>query len=235
MNLDNFKIDNPIFKNYFKIFDLKGKKLKITFLFLVILLYKAIFTPVKPEYLQLIKCSSIVNVDILYDYIVPLVLALIICYIFYSDYKNKEYELLTFYNRGNINYNVFYRWLIHTLLYILGSFITAMIYYRTVSFLDKTNLLLSLRFIPSLVFLCSLSLFLIIYIKKINIVSCILILYCVLDYVFLGKLGYCFSIGANINNFYYKISPQFFFINRISLLFIGIVLVYIACKKAIRI
>lgn len=235
MNLEKFEIHNPILKNYFKIFDFKGKKLKITFLLLVILLYKSIFTPVKPEYLQLIKSRSIVNVDIVYDYIVPLVLALTICYIFYSDYKNKEYELLTFYNKGNINYNVFYKWLIHILLYILGSFVTGIIYYRTVSFFDKINLLLSLRFIPSLVFVCSLSLFLIIYIKKINIVIYILILYCVLDYLFLGKIGYCFSMGANINNFYYKISPQFFFINRMSLLIISIVLVYIACKKAIRI
>lgn len=233
MLMFSFKNNKPLYYNYFKIYDVKGRKFKLAFLLLFVIFIISIISPAPMNYLQSIKEEmKLKSCDNLYDYIIPLSASFITIYVFYYDYKNKIYELITFYNRNNFNYIIFYRWIAYMLIFTTGSFVNGLIYYRRVGFLSISNLILSLRFIPNILFLCSLVLLLLTITKNVYASLFVLTSYYSIDLLSSGRIFKIVSIGASSNNFYYTISPAYFLVNRFILLLLSCIFIYISCKSS---
>src|SRR5689334_11874202 len=125
-----FKNVKLLYNNYYTIYDVKGKILKISFCILFLLLLLSIFAPAPIEYLTMSKEGyKLISVDNIYDYTVPMISCCIIAYAFFNDYKNNTHELITFLNGYKFNYIIFCRWLLYTSTFVIGSFITALMYY----------------------------------------------------------------------------------------------------------
>lgn len=226
-----FKNVKLLYNNYYAIYDVKGRILKASFGIIFLLLLLSIFDPAPMEYLAMSSEGyKLISVDNMYDYTIPMISCCIIAYAFYNDYKNNTNELITFFNSYKFNYIVFCRWLLYTSIFVIGSFITALMYYRTVSFLDSRNIILALRFIPNIIFLTSIILIITTGTKSIYAGIFITTAYTACDYLSSGQLFKILSIGGNTYNFYYTISPEYYIINRLLILSIGIINVYIAGK-----
>jgi hypothetical protein len=231
-----FKTDKVLAAHFFKIYDVKRVKFTITIAVLCLLLIWSIFNPVTADYMASIQAKYLLHsVDNLFDYTVPLLSTLIVYFVFFNDYKNKTYEFLAFYNKYDFNYIIFYRWIFYVLLFCVGSFIAALFYYRNVSFLDGTSLLLSLRFLPNIFFLSSMFLFITTFTKNNYAGLFTTIAYFTLDLFSAGRLFKIFSMGANANNFYYTFSPTYYLLNRLLISILSIGFVYLACKKSLNV
>lgn len=226
-----FKNVKLLCNNYYTIYDVKGRLLKTSFGILFLLLLISIFDPAPMEYLAMsAEKYNLISVDKLYDYTIPMISCCIIAYAFYNDYKNNTHELITFFNGYKFNYIVFCRWLLYTSIFVIGSFITAVMYYRTVSFLDSRNIILALRFVPNIIFLTSIMLLITTGTKSIYAGIFITTAYTFCDYLSSGELFKILSIGANSYNFYYTISHEYYIINRLLILAIGIINIYTVGK-----
>lgn len=157
-----------------------------------------------------------------------------IIYVFYKDYTTEIYKLIIFYNRNTINYILCFRWLFYVLIFSIGSFITGLLYYRNISFLDMTNIFLSIRFIPNILFLSSLVLLIMTVLKNVYAAILILTSYSSVDFLSGGSIFKIFSIGAHANNFYYAISPLYYIINRIVLILLSCIFVFVSCKLSCK-
>lgn len=220
--------------HFFKIYDVNKQRTIGSLLILFVFLMISIFLPAPSNYLNAIALEfSLHSVDSLYDYTLPLVAAFIIFFTFNEDYKNNTYELLKFYNSSSFNYIMFYRWLFYVSHFSLGSFVTGLIYYRFASFFDLTGLLLSLRFIPNILFLCSLILFVIVLTKNSYIGLFIMLSYFAADLISSARMFIFLSLGANSNNFYYSTSPQYYLINRLVLVLLSFFLFYLSCRISV--
>ncbi|WP_171787441.1 hypothetical protein [Clostridium beijerinckii] len=171
---------------------------------------------------------KLVSVDNIYDYTIPMISCCIIAYAFYNDYKDNTHELITFFSGHKFNYILFCRWFLYTGIFLVGSFITALMYYRTVYFGGVQGILLALRSTPNIIFLTSAILLITTGTKSIYAGIFITTAYTVCDYLSFGELFKILSIGANSYNFYYIISPGYYIANRLLILAIGIVNIYIA-------
>ncbi|WP_297420436.1 hypothetical protein [Clostridium sp.] len=228
-----FKTSKILYNNYVKIYDVNGRLIKVSFIVLFLLLLVSIVDPAPVGYLYIMSERMVLlSVDRLYDYTIPIICCSIVICAFFDDYKNNTHELIAFLNYNKFNYIVFVRWLIYVGIFAVGSFITALIYYRAVSFLDFKNVILSLRFIPNLIFLTSLILLITTSTKNIYAAIFLTLSYIMCDYLSSSHLFKIFSLGASTNNFYYKISPTYYIVNRIMLLIIGILNIYISGKLA---
>lgn len=226
-----FKNNKSFYDNYYKIYDVKKRKLTISYLILSIVLINAIFSPAPSNYLQSISQGyCLIIIDMMYDYTFPLIAAFFMVYVFYKDYTSKMYELIAFYNRKAFNYILLFRWLIYSLTFSLGSFITGLIYYRNVSFFSITNIRLSVRFIPNILFLSSLVLVVMCFFKNVYSAILVLISYYCIDLLSSGSMFKIFSLGAHTNNFYYSISSKYYIVNRLILIFLSCFFVFISCK-----
>lgn len=223
-------------KNYPLIYDVNHNRLKLIFFTLFLLLLFSIRNGPNYNYLHSLYLGyKLKGTDNMYDYYVPLCSALFIIYTFFYEYDSESYKYIAYINRNNFNYIMLYRWLLSTLIFVLGSFITGLIYYRDISFLDLTNIILSIRFIPNILFLASIALLIATIFK--NIYASILLLstyYCI-DLYSSGNIFKLLSIGANSNNFYYTHSPKYYIINRVMILFLSIIFLLISCKKSSKI
>lgn len=226
-----FKNNKDFYNNYYKIYDIKKHKLTISYSILFIVLLNAIFSPAPSNYLQSISQGyHLVSCDMIYEYTLPLISAFFMIYVFYKDYTTKIYELIAFYNRKTFNYILFFRWLIYSLTFSLGSFITGLIYYRDVSFFSITNILLSIRFIPNILFLSSLVLVVMCFFKNVYAAILVLTSYYCIDLLSSGSMFKVFSLGAHTNNFYYGISSQYYILNRLIFISLSCIFVFISCK-----
>lgn len=218
--------------HYFKIYDTNGLKVKLTLSILCLILIYSVFNPGTLNYLESIKSQyRLISIDNLYDYTVPLLSSLIIFFVFYNDYKNSTYKFYMFLNKYKFNYAMLYRYLMYTFLFCLGSFISGLFYYRNVGFFSVVNILLSLRFIPNIFFLSSLLLFMTSVTKNNYFGLFVTLTFFTGDLLSGGRLFKIVSIGAHSNNFYYINSPEYYFFNRIILIFFAIVFIYFACKN----
>lgn len=223
-------------ENFFKIYDVKKIKFNLTIFFIVLLFISALIRPAFNGYLYSIQKGNRLNsIDSIYDYIFPLISSFIISFVFYEDFKNKTYEIIAFYNRDKFNYIVFYRWIFYVGVLCAGSFLCGLIYYRNVSFLDLKNILLSLRFIPNIIFLTSIMLFIMSFTKSVEAAIFLVTAYYVTDLLSNARIFNVFSLGANANNFYYNVSPMYYIMNRIILVLLSIIFVYFSCRKIARI
>ena len=233
MPLYFLKTSKILYNNYFKIYDAKGKLIKASFFIVFLLLLISIFSPAPVRYLSMIsKGDALISIDRLYDYTIPIICCSIVVLAFYNDYKDNTHELIAFFNYNKFNYIVVIRWLIYVGIFVIGSFITGLLYYRSVSFLDFKNVILSLRFIPNLIFLSSLILLITTSTKDIYAAIFLTLSYFMCDYLSSSHLFKIFSLGANTNNFYYRISPTYYIMNRLIILFIGLLNIYISGRVA---
>lgn len=164
-------------------------------------------------------------------YTFPLLASLIICLAFFNDYKDKTYKYLSYYHPNKINYMILLRWGIYTSLFCVGSFISGIFYYRNIAFLDMTSFLLSIRFIPNILFLSSFILCTTVLTKNSYNGLFITLTYFILDLLSTGRLFKLFSIGANSANFHYTISPQYYLMNRVLLCLCSIIFLFLASDK----
>lgn len=228
-----FKNSKSLRENYNKIYDIKFKKIYSLYLLLIVILLVSLFLPAPSNYLiSLSNKSKLKGVDNIYDYYVPLSFAIVLLFSFFNDYNATTYKIITFLNRNKFNYIIFYRWLLYTSIFCLGTFLTCMIYYRDISFLDIRSIILSIRFIPNIIFISSLVMLSLTYFKNISVSILILSIYYCLDFTSSGHLFNLLSLGGNSNNFYYIISPLYYILNRIILLILGFLFIFISCKKS---
>ncbi|MFS1519478.1 hypothetical protein V1503_23925 [Bacillus sp. SCS-151] len=229
-----FKKDKALADHYFKIYDTNGLKIKLTFCIITLILIFSVFNPVTSDYLISIKNQyKLISIDNLFDYTIPLLSSFIIFIVFYNDYKDSAYKYLMFLNKNKFNYVMLKRYLIYTIVFCIGTFISGVFYYRNISFLDTTNLLLSLRFIPNILFLSSFLLCMTSLTKNNYFGLLITLTYFSGDLLSGGRLFYIFSIGAHSNNYYYIISPEYYFLNRIILILLTVTFIYLSCKNRI--
>lgn len=220
-----------LYSNYHTIYDIRGRILKLSFGIIFFLLLISIYNPAPMEYISLLSQKyKLVSVDNMYDYTIPMISCCIIAYAFYNDYKNNAHELIAFFSGHGFNYILFFRWFLYTGIFLVGSFIAALMYYRTVYFGAIQGVLLSLRFIPNIIFLTSIMLLITTAAKNIYAGIFVTTAYTICDYLSFGELFKILSIGANTYNFYYTISPGYYIVNRILILTIGIVSTCIAGK-----
>lgn len=210
MHISIFKKDISFKDNYFKIFDYKGRIVKLSIFFVIVIMLKSILLPAEFGYLESARNKIITGTDNLFDYFVPLGAVFIISCTFYHDYKGSIYKLISFYNSKKYNYIILYRFMIPVCIISLGTFLSGLLYYRNVSFLDLGNIMLSLRFIPNIFFICSLFMCLIVVTKNIYSGIYTTLTYYLIDFLSSGEMFKLISIGANVNNFYYRNSPMYY-------------------------
>lgn len=231
-----FKKDKVLYTHFFKIYDVKGRKMKLSGIVLFVLFIWTMINPAPSDYMASIKAKYMLHsTDNVFDYTVPLISAFMICLVFFNDYKNKTHEFLSFYNPYHFNYLVFYRWFMYVSIFSAGAFICGIFYYRHVAFMDGTSLLLSIRFLPNIFFLSALILCITALTKNNYTGLFVMLSYCIVDLLSGGRLFKIFSIGAHANNFYYSISPVYYIVNRIVITLIGTVLIYVGCKKSLSV
>lgn len=216
------------FVNYYDYNHTLGKGvLYITLLFLVI----GIFSPAPTDYLSSIRAGySLYGFDNLYDYTFPMISVFIVFFAFLKDYINNRYELIIYFNASRFNYNMLFRWGYFVFICSLSNFITATFYYRFVSFLDLLSIVLSLRFVPNILFLTSLLLFLITLTKNCYAALFVVGSYLLLDFLSSARMFKWFSLGVHSSNYYCTISPAYYLLNRALLVILSVLFVFIACK-----
>lgn len=235
MHISIFKKDISFKDNYFKIFDYKGRIVKLSIFFVIVIMLKSILLPAEFGYLESARNKIITGTDNLFDYFVPLGAVFIISCTFYHDYKGSIYKLISFYNSKKYNYIILYRFMIPVCIISLGTFLSGLLYYRNVSFLDLGNIMLSLRFIPNIFFICSLFMCLIVVTKNIYSGIYTTLTYYLIDFLSSGEMFKLISIGANVNNFYYRNSPMYYIANRLLIICMSVLFLYISIKKGNRI
>lgn len=225
----NFKINK---RHFYKIFDIKAQTTKVTLSGIFLLYLYCFIYPVSNSYISSLKQQYSLNgIDNLFDYTVPLMAALLIFYVFLKDYKNQVYLLLQFYTDTKFNRFIFYKWSYFVSIIIIGSLLCSMMYYRNIAFLNLESLLLALRFLPNILFLCSLTILGTVLFKNSYVGLFIMLSYYISDFLSGARLFKYLSLGANANNFYYTISPNYYFINRVLLLILSIIFIFLSCKK----
>lgn len=163
---------------------------------------------------------------------VPIFMIIVICFAFYEDYIGNAYEILTFYNKEKFNALVFSRWLVYTviILFIALANVFIQYIYRIESILDV--LVLMMRFIPPILFISSLCLFVIVIFKNFIPAFVVSIIYVVLDQFSGGRL---FKVFTLMGNSFFLENKSLFYINRLSLTFASVIFVYFACRKSSKI
>ncbi|MGM7634430.1 hypothetical protein [Bacillus sp. Hm123] len=215
---------------------MNGRKFKLALYCLIGFFIYSFFVPAPVDYLiRTQEKSSLISIESVFDYTLPLFASLMIFYVFLEDYKGRIYEILAFYNPRKRNKIMLYRWSFFVSLFMIGSFICALFYYRNISFIDLTSILLSIRFLPNILFLSSLLLVTIVLTKNNFVGLFVTLSYCAVDFLSAGRMFKIFSIGAHTNNFYYAHSPQYYFVNRCIILSLSILFMYIATKKSFKV
>lgn len=235
MRTSIFKIKFEQLTKLLNFYDYNKTSAKFVLLITCLYLILGMIAPAPSAYLSSIKAGySLFSVDNLYDYTFPMISVLIIFFAFLKDYTNNRWELFTFYNASNFNYNMLFRWGYFVFMCSLSSFGTAAFYYRFVSFLDLQSLLLSLRFIPNILFLTSLLLLIIVLTKNCYTALFMVGGYILLDLLSSGRMFNLFTVGVHSSNYYYLDSPTNYLINRVLFVFLSILFVFIACKKSTK-
>lgn len=230
-----YKNDKDVTSSAQRVFDKGHKKLITTYAIVSALLIIVIFLPVRSDYLPLIRGGGQLTLsDSLYDYVVPLATALLLFWVLFHDYKNNVYELLTFYTNRRWNVMLFRRVMTYVVPMTIGSFVTGLIYFRNVSFLDVDHVLLSLRYVPNVLFVSALLLAVTVYAKNSYAGLFVVLTYVATDFLSGSRLFSIVSLGANANNFYYAISPEYYMLNRVTLFCASVGLFYVACKRSTR-
>lgn len=226
----SFKITK---QHFFKIFDVNAYTLKLTLVGVILLYIYCFIFPVQSisYFSSLQQQYSLQGIDNLFDYTIPLLAALLICYVFFQDYKDQVYVLFQFYSETKFNLFIFYKWSFYVSIIVLSSLLCSMFYYRNIAFLNFDSLLLAVRFIPNILFLCSLTLLTTVLFKNSYVGLFIMLTYFAGDFLSDARLFKFLSLGANANNFYYTISPNYYFLNRALLLILSILFIYLSCKK----
>ena len=228
---------NKYIKNYFKVIDKKGWVLKATLVFSLFIILSSIpglefidrnILDIKHTY----KLNEPLWSANTFDYIVPLIGSLIICWAFYKDYNNKAYQVMSFYNKGMFNKLVVFKWTLYTWILLIAVIISGLISYR--AFLTNISFYFTLfiRIIPPLLYLNSLVLVLIVYFKNVNIGVVISIVYFLVDKISNGSYTKILTIDGGS---FYLSSPERFYTNRILLLILSIVFAFLAFKRARKI
>lgn len=217
------------------IYDKGNRKLIITYIALVLLLVIAIMSPPSTDYLAAIQeGGKPKGIDNLYDYFIPVLAVIIICYAFFNDYQHNIYKILTFYTHRTFNFLLLRRFFRYIMPLTIGSFLTGIVYFRHISFLDIDSVLLSLRFVPNLLFLSALLLCITVYSKNSFMGLFVTLTYVLIDFLSDSRIFDLLSIGANSNNFFYSFSPEYYYLNRALILFLSILFIFLAGKRAAK-
>lgn len=232
MHMSIFKKNYSFFCNYFNIYDIKGKKIKLSIILIILTFIKSLKDPVPYFYIVQIKNQfKFKGFDRMFEYGIPLIALFIIIYVFFEDYKDKTYNMIEFYNIGKFNHIMFFRFIFPIGIIMSGSFISGLIYYRNISFLNLNNILLSIRFTPNILFVCSLFLFITATSKNVYAGIATTTTYMIIDYFSNGNFFKILSIGTNMNNSYYCNSPMYYFTNRIIIILLSVMFLLLSCKK----
>ena len=228
---------NKNINNYFSVIDKKGWILKATLLFsLYIILSSIPGLEFRDENILDINRTYEISDHLwatnTFDYTVPIIGSLIICWAFYKDYNSKVYQVMAFYNKGIFNKLVVFKWTLYTGILLVAVIISGIISYR--EFLTNISFYFTLfiRIIPPLLYLNSLVLFLLIYFKNVNIGIVVSIVYFLIDKISNGQHTKILTLYGGS---FYLNSPKLFYTNRILLLILSIIFTFLAFKRSRKI
>lgn len=169
--------------------------------------------------------------DRFHDGIYPIIVGLSISLVYYNDYKDNIYELLTFYNQGNYNKNIFSRWIFYTLLFLIIDLLSILLsYYRNIVSLESIFILL-FRFTIPLLFISSICLFTIVFFKNTLLPMGIIVVYLAVDIFSYGRM---MKILTLIMDSLYIENISYFISNRIIILTLSLILIALSMKKSTR-
>ncbi len=169
--------------------------------------------------------------DRFHDGIYPIIVGLSISLVYYNDYKDNIYELLTFYNKGNYNKNIFSRWIFYTLLFLIIDLLSILLsYYRNIVSLESIFILL-FRFTIPLLFISSICLFTIVFFKNTLLPMGIIVVYLAVDIFSYGRM---MKILTLIMDSLYIENISYFISNRIIILILSLILIALSMKKSTR-
>lgn len=169
--------------------------------------------------------------DRFHDGIYPIIVGLSISLVYYNDYKDNIYELLTFYNQGNYNKNIFSRWIFYTLLFLIIDLLSILLsYYRNIVSLESIFILL-FRFTIPLLFISSICLFTIVFFKNTLLPMGIIVVYLAVDIFSYGRM---MKILTLIMDSLYIENISYFISNRIIILILSLILIALSMKKSTR-
>lgn len=235
MPMSTYKKNENENLSFINVYDKGNQKLKLTYAAVVILFLVSILFPATNDYIPLIQeGNKLKGIDNLYDYIFPLIAMFIISYVFFNDYQDETYEIFTFYSNRTFNFVLLKRWLTYIIPLSLGSFFTGMFYFRNVSFLDLDSLILSLRFTPNILFLSALFICITVYAKNSFAGLFVVLIYFLVDFLSDARIFKIFSLGSNSNNFFYSYSPEYYILNRLILLILSLIFLFLACKRSVK-
>lgn len=235
MRMSIFKKSKPVFTHFFKIYDVQAKYVYLSILILLAIFIYSLLQPVYSNYFASIKAEyKLFSIERIYDYILPLLSSFMICLVFFRDYKDKTYQFFAFFQPYKFNYTMFFRWIFYVSIFCLGSFVSCIFYFRHVAFLDGTSFLLSIRYLPNILFLSALMLFVTVMTKNSYNGLFITILYYIWDILFPGRFFKIFAIGAHSANFYYTVSPEYYYMNRLVITLMAMILFLLSCYISSR-
>ena len=226
-------------KNYFNIFDKNGYILFSILAFGILLIMYSIFysyepSDIKQDFLSLslwYENNGHLWSDPLFDMYVPFIGSIILCISFFKDYSNNIYEIMTFYNKGKFNSLVFLKWMLYTSILVVINVLSSIVYYRCVILNFSSILVLLLRFAPSILFMNSLALIVLVFCKNIYVSISLLSIYITVDLLSSGRYPKIFTLYCN--SFYLK-NLQYFYFNRLLLFLLSIIFVLLACRRATK-
>lgn len=227
---------SKINESFIQFYDTKKRLLKIMGAIFVIYFLHAFFMPALPNYFEYLhEKYSLAGIDNIYEYTLPVISMLLMFFAFVSDYTKKKYELLTFYNASSFNSIMLFRWLYIAIPMNVIIVVTAPFYYRSIAFLDVQSLYLSIRFIPNVLFVTALFLLCMTMTKNGYAALVVTSTYLLLDILSSARIFKIVSLGANSYNYYYSISPTYYLINRLLLVVLSLLFIYVACKKSSKV
>lgn len=166
----------------------------------------------------------------LFDYIIPSIAAFVMFLHFYGDYQNNVHTMLAYLSPTAWHVMRLKRYCLYSSIFIVGSFVSALLYYREPTFLSIDNVLLSLSYLPNAFFLTTVYLMLTVLTKNAYPGFFVILSYVIGDYITDGRLFSIFTLGATTANIL-DTSLIKYLINRLLLVGLGIVCLIIAIRK----
>lgn len=223
---------------YFSFIDKKGVILIVTVLVSIITIIYSIQTQINSTYMNILDIHSIYDKgeplwpNNIFDYGIPFIGSLIVCWSLYYDYSGNAYRIMTFYNKGRFNNIILMKYKIYVSILMFSTIIAVTIKYSI--FLENSYFyfILLLRFITPILYISSIALIISVFSKNTNIAIAVNFIYIIIDMLSNGRYTKLLGIQGNSH---YLTSVELFYYNRSILLVLSVVFIILACRRATRI
>lgn len=226
---------NKYINYYFNFIDKKGVILLTVALISICTIVYSVITKVEfidsnilDIYLTYSKKEPLWSSDI-FDYIIPFISSIIICWSLYYDYSGNAYNIVTFYSKGKI---VLVKWIIYTTIVVIVTIVSITIKYSVFLTSSYFYFILLIRNIIPVFYMTSIALVLSVFCKNTNIAIAINFIYIIIDALSNGRYPKILTIQGSS---FYLTSVESFYTNRLVLFLLSVLFVFFAYRRARKI